>query len=241
MPTRNQSIRIRASDKQRLQQVNKRIYNKEYRLSREFGVSAPIQRKSINDFNTRQEYNNYMKRAESFLNRSNYRYVKNQYGVVVPRSEYNRLRNTYNEINRANQKRMNQITRRQFTSRGEVQPQSMSERINLMGDERYSSLRQLNFDFNRYRSEGDLRRDLERITSRRDNVSKRDKQLKANYIQGLRNVFGKSAKNIIRSVKNMSPTQFTNLFYTEDIVDFNFFYSYEEKQMKLELLNGIFE
>lgn len=240
MPKRHK-FTIRNKDVERLKKLQTSARRKERRLSNLFDVDVDIEIKPITAFGSRQEFNKYISQLETFTDRSNFRYVKNEHGVVVPRETYNKIKQEVAQVNRENKKRLKQIEKKKFKSRGKDTDEKVRDR-KLMGDTRYNEFKPKKFNFNRFRSEKELKEYEKSLKQKTDPkfYDKKAKRYKANYITGLENIFGKMGNKLIKKIKSMDTDEFMNLYYTEDIANINFMYEFMDIMAKLSELEMIF-
>ena len=238
---RQHKFTVRTKDVERLKKLQTSARHKEKRLSNLFDIDVSVDYTGIENFSSRKEFNKYINELEQFTNRRNYRYVKNVHGVVVPRETYNKIKQEVAQVNKENKKRLRQIEKKKFKSRGKDTDERVRDR-KLMGDTRYNEFKPKEFNFNRFRSEKELK-DYEKSLKQKtdpkfyDNKAKR---YKANYITGLENIFGKMGKKLISKIKSMDTDEFMNLYYTEDIANINFMYEFMDVIAKLSELEMIF-
>ena len=214
---------------------------KEKRLSNLFDVDVSIDYTGIENFSSRKEFNKYINELEQFTNRKNYRYVKNVHGVVVPRKTYNEIKKEVAQLNKENKKRLKQIEKQNFKSRGKATDEKVQDR-RLMGDTRYNVFKPKIFNFDRFRNKKELKEYEKSLKQKTDPkfYDKKAKRYKANYITGLENIFGKMGKKLIAKIKSMDSDEFMNLYYTEDIANINFMYEFMDVMAKLSELEMIF-
>ena len=227
-----------------VRRLNKSISNKKSRIKKEFGVELQIKTKPIKEFGSRKEYNEFVKQSKKFIDRRNFRYVKNPHGVVLRREEYEQIKKDVEKINRRNKRKLNKIDKKTFTSRGKKTDTRVIDR-RLMLDPRYDYLRDMDFKkrWQTLQTAQDVENYAEKAANRaRDEYELETQNLfKNNYIKSLQNVFGSNANAIIEKVNEMSPEEFEQLYLTEDIVDFDFNYDDQiEVDSKLGYLNMIF-
>lgn len=240
MPKRHK-FEIRNKDVERLKKLQTSASRKKRRLSNLFDVNVDIEIKPITAFGSRQEFNKYISQLETFTDPSNFRYVKNEHGLVVQRETYSRIKQEIAQLNRKNKKRLRQIEKKQFKSRGKDTEEKVRDRV-LMGDTRFNEFKQKKFNFNRFRSEKELKEYEKRLKKKIDPkyYDKKAKRYKANYIKGLKNIFGKKGKKLISKVKSMDVDEFMTLYYTEDIANIDFMYEFMDVMAKLSELEMIF-
>lgn len=240
MPKRHK-FTIRNKDVERLKKLQISARRKKRRLSNLFDVDVDVEIKPITSFESRQEFNKYISQLETFTDHSNFRYVKNEQGLVITRERYNKIKQEVAQVNRENKKRLRKIEKKKFKSRGKETDEKVRDR-KLMGDTRYNEFKPKKFNFNRFRSEKELN-DYEKSLKQKTDpkfYDKKAKRYKDNYITGLKNVFGKMANKLISKVKTMDTDEFMNLYYTEDIANINFMYEFMDVMAKLSELEMIF-
>lgn len=240
MPERHK-FTIRNKDVERLKKLQTSARRKQRRLGNLFDVNVNIDYTGITDFKSRKEFNKYVSQLEQFTDRSNYRYIKNKHGLVVPRETYNELRKEVAQLNKENKKRLKKLEKQNFKSRGKDTQEKVKDR-KLMGDTRYNEFKPKEFNFDRFRNKKELeeyKESLKKKTHPKFYDSKA-KRYKENYITGLENVFGKMAKKLIGKIKKMDTDEFMNLYYTEDIANINFMYEFMDVVAKLSELEMIF-
>lgn len=237
-------FKLSAKQQSEVRRLNKSISNKKSRIKKEFGVELQIKTKPIKEFGSRKEYNEFVKQSKNFIDRRNFRYVKNPHGVVLRREEYEQIKKDVEKINRRNKRKLNKIDKKTFTSRGKKTDTRVIDR-RLMLDPRYDYLRDMDFKkrWQTLQTAQDVENYAEKAANRaRDEYELETQNLfKNNYIKSLQNVFGSNANAIIEKVNEMSPEEFEQLYLTEDIVDFDFNYDDQiEVDSKLGYLNMIF-
>lgn len=237
-------FKLSAKQQSEVRRLNKSISNKKSRIKKEFGVELQIKTKPIKEFGSRKEYNEFVKQSKKFIDRRNFRYVKNPHGVVLRREEYEQIKKDVEKINRRNKRKLNKIDKKTFTSRGKKTDTRVIDR-RLMLDPRYDYLRDMNFKkrWQTLQTAQDVENYAEKAANRARDEYELEKQIlfKNNYIKSLQNVFGSNANAIIDKVNEMSPEEFEQLYLTEDIVDFDFNYDDQiEYDSKLGYLNMIF-
>jgi hypothetical protein len=237
-------FKLTAKQQAEVRRLNKSISNKKSRIKKEFGVELQIKTKPIKEFGSRKEYNEFVKQSKKFIDRRNFRYVKNPHGVVLRREEYEQIKKDVEKINRRNKRKLNKIDKKTFTSRGKKTDTRVIDR-RLMLDPRYDYLRDMDFKkrWQTLQTAQDVENYAEKAANRaRDEYELETQNLfKNNYIKSLQNVFGSNANAIIDKVNEMSPEEFEQLYLTEDIVDFDFNYDDQiEVDSKLGYLNMIF-
>lgn len=237
-------FKLSAKQQSEVRRLNKSISNKKSRIKKEFGVELQIKTKPIKEFGSRKEYNEFVKQSKKFIDRRNFRYVKNPHGVVLRREEYEQIKKDVEKINRRNKRKLNKIDKKTFTSRGKKTDTRVIDR-RLMLDPRYDYLRDMDFKkrWQTLQTAQDVENYAEKAANRaRDEYELETQNLfKNNYIKSLQNVFGSNVNAIIEKVNEMSPEEFEQLYLTEDIVDFDFNYDDQiEVDSKLGYLNMIF-
>lgn len=116
---RTSKIRISSKDRQLIKQLNTSARRKQRRLNKLFGVDVPIEYAKVEDFATRKQFNQYVKSLKTFTNRSNFRYVKNDAGLVISRETYNQAKKQQDIINKDNRKLLKKLETLEATDRGQ--------------------------------------------------------------------------------------------------------------------------
>ena len=108
----------------------------------------------------------------------------------------------------------------------------------MMLDTRYSRLIDLDFKkrFEGFRSQQEFEEYSERADYRAKPTYEIEMQnrLLDNYISGGYNVFGDEWKPIADKLKEIGAEGFEMMFYTEDVLDFEFYYGVTEEELKLK-------
>lgn len=232
---------IRNKDIVKLKKLQVSARRKKKRLNSLFDVDIDIDIKPITSFDSRKEFNKYVSQLEKFTDRSNFRFVKNEHGVVVPRETYNKIKQEVAQLNKENKKRLRKIEKKKFKSRGKETDEKVRDR-KLMGDTRYNEFKPKIFNFNRFRNKKELE-EYEKSLKQKTNpkfYAKRAKRYKRNYVTGLKNIFGKMSDKLVDKIKKMDLDDFMDLYYTEDIADINFMYEFMDVAAKLKELEMIF-
>lgn len=230
-------FKLSPSQQARIKKLNKSISTKKSRIKKEFGIELQIKTKPIKEFKSKKEYNEFIKNAENFTNRANFRYVKNKNNVVVRREEYEALKKDVETINKRNRRKVNKIKRKTFTSRGKKTAMRVADRA-MMLDTRYSRLIDLDFKkrFEGFRSAQEFEDYAQRADYRANPEYENEMQQKLldNYIAGGYNVFGDEWQPIAEKLKSIGAEGFEMMFYTEDVLDFEFYYGVTEEELKLK-------
>lgn len=213
-------IRISKQDRARIKKLNRSISNKKSRLKRKFGLEMQIETRPITSFKTRKELNAYIKTGKTFTNRSNFRYVKNEHGVVFRREEVEQARREVEKINKERERFRKKVEKKKFTRNNKSGIMTVADRIK-MRDTRFQDLKPLKFNIDRFRNQNEFQRYLGGVG--RGVKENPYEQLINNYINSLETVFGRDAQQFADFIRDMEPEDFALLFYTEDIIDINGF------------------
>lgn len=206
-----------------------------------YGVQINNPLKTIDEFKTRKEFNQYVEHLEEFTQYKSHRYVKNDSGLVVERELYTDISKEMKKLNKRNKKRLKEYTDMDHTDRGDPTGWNVGQALYGMGDPRFKNLRKRTFNFENFNSREELIAYRESLKNMNDpkRIKRMDNQLKKNYIQALQNTFGNDANPIIRRIRSLNIAEFMRIFYTENVADFDFIYSFQQRITKLIQLANI--
>ena len=262
--SRPSHIRVRTKDKLLIQDINKKVQAKNRRL-RAKGIAFQFDTQPIGEFKTRKEFNQYVEKQRSFLNRSNLNYqfvkddgqwvskrelnefnrtyTKTKSGAVVPKKLAREYERTVKRINKQKQKEKNRIGNEVFKSRGVKTPHTIAERNAIRVGKKYSYLMEFKEDYTQFKSEADLRKRLEDIKKRHSGNWIRQKQegYRESYIKALQNQLGGVSAPLQEKVSKMSLKKFIHLYYTEDLADIEFIYDKFDAIFKFQEISNILE
>lgn len=216
-----------------LANINKRARQKISRIKTRYGVSVDI---DVNkSFSTLKEYNAYVKKIESFLDRKNpdYSFSKNEYGVVFTKREIQQAKEIVNKTNKALSKRNKKLKNKKS-----------SNEPSRMVDTRNSAIKKVKFNKNNFTSKEGFKRFLSNTKKKgtKKYSDEKLKQFKRNYIKSLNDVFGEMSRNIVNKIKKMNDIDFYNTYMeNENSASFDFIYLFLDVMTKLNQLNEVWQ
>lgn len=244
---RTSKIRISSKDRQLIKQLNTSARRKKRRLNKLFGVDVPIEYAKIEDFATRKQFNQYVKSLKTFTDRSNFRYVKNDAGIVVSRETYNQAKKQQDIINKDNQKLLKKLETLEATDRGQKLGYSIKNSFWFMGDDRIATLKDKGkFNLNQFKTMNDLQARLRYLANRSDPnwLKKKNRIYKQNFLKAIKNQFGNDKDSegyrLYNKVKRMSNKKFMEKYFAENIATIDYVYSDFEKYQHLKDLENVF-
>lgn len=228
-------IRMRQQDRAEIKRVNKLVSNKKSRVRKKYGEVQGVETIKANDFQTRKQYNNYMKKMKDFLDRDNNDYeVKNKENVVLKIKEVKAVEREIKRVNAKKKKELKKFENKPFMHGGK-QIDTVGGRAK-MGDERLARFKPLRFNLDRFRS----RKEFEEYRGKfkdyyRGNFTKRqDEEYRKNYIKGLENVFGSMANDLIKAIKDMPIDDYMDKYYSQNFAELTYIYEPAEMRRKLK-------
>lgn len=188
-------------------------------------LSGAVDLPSLDDFGTRDEFNQWKQDVGSFTNRYNLRYqfVTNPYGVTASKSEIN-------EIERM-RKREQRVAREEYNR--------VKDKIIHQGGKPFATVEQRtthfsmpdvtgvtipkDFDFSKVRSQRRLD-EIKEIGERRqypEHYDWRKEQMKMNFMKGLEESYDSEADELIDRLANLPPDDFYFLYIGNTEFDFD--------------------
>ena len=251
MPKQN-TYELSVNQVKALRKRNRAVYNKQYRLRKLFDVDTGIERKT--QFGSEQEYKAYLKQVREFRKRENFRYVKTDSGVVLPRNASDNITLQINRINKERKARRDKISDVTFKLRGEdtgmtvMERAKMTERKNQKGftNSKLDDLMEISFDISDYDDISDLEKLLDKYeSSDYYNLSKRDENYRNSYIKAIRKNFSDIPdaykEELIEKIESVDIEKFMMMYYTEDKGDIKSHYDLNDELGHLEELNDLFD
>lgn len=227
------NIRISNKDKELLKRTNTNIARKN-KVLKNYKVDKSMNLKSIEEFETRKEFNNYIKNANEFTRGSANRYRKNKYGVVTNQAMLNEIKNELQKVNKQRKEKWNDIKNLEFKSRGEETGTKIRQR-QLMGDDRFNVYQPLKFDFKTIKSKNELQEKLQSFKYKQTDAyyEKRQQVLKDNIVKAINDNWGDMGKDAKAYVEGLTPKEVEEKFISEDVFHFDFIYN--EKKLKSQI------
>lgn len=209
-------IRITKNDRAEYAKLVRNTKAKISRTNKKYGVdlSDEIDLPELERFETRQEYNEWKKKAQSFTNRNNlnYQFKMNPYGIVTSKADLLKIeRDNRRAIQVAQQKLKEQQKRQQKQLQEGKTPIGMiAPNTNFVQDVK-------KFDFNKVRS-------MERLNTLREanekkadpaNYDKKAERMRDNFVSILRQSLNSDADALIDRILEMPVDDFVELFDKE--------------------------
>lgn len=216
----------------RIGQKTKEEYNRQVRntkakirrVEKNYGVdlSTKIDIPSLDSFDSRSEFNQWVKKAERFRNRSvtDYQFEKNEYGVVASKKQLNKIERKTRKAQKLADKKIEELEDKPFYSGGKEQGT-----VGLQRPSKSGIYRPHDFDFSQVRSRQRLREIEESMDRKSDTLyyDERSKRMQENFINALEGSFNSLADELIEKIKNIPPDDFYQLYLMFDEFDFDYF------------------
>lgn len=226
-------MKITQQDRELLKKTNNNIQRKN-KVLKNYKIDKSMKVKSIDDFETRKEFNNYITNAHTFTHSPSNIYRKNRYGVVGSQQTLNEIKNELQKVNKQRKEKWNELKNLDFKSRGEKTGTTLKQR-QLMGDDRFNVYQPLKFDFKNIKSRKELEEKLESFKYKQTDeyYDKRRQILKENLIKAIDENWGANGKQAKEYIKGLSNEEVEKQFISEDV--FHFDYIYNEKKLKSQI------
>lgn len=193
---------------------------------------------SLDSFNTRDEFNQWKRQTESFLDRGNwlYQFVKNKNGVSISRSELNKLERKTKLAQEKAQKQLKQAEKLPFIAGGK-QYGTVGDRINQMANTNELGIYvppDFNFDAIQNLSQLNMKRQSIEKRVNPTEIDKRMDQMKGNFISVLEASFNSDAEELIEKLRNVPSDDFLEMYYMFEEFDFALYRSDPDESMSEE-------
>lgn len=202
------------------------------RTKKNYGIdlSDKVELPSIEDFQTRQEFNEWKQKQSSFLNRANthYQFKKNDYGVVASVKEINTATKLVKEAQRQAIKERERIENIPVIRNGKVET-TRGQILQMMKRPDYGVNEIPDFDFNKIRSRSDFNRKVDKAEKRADpeHYNRRMERMKENFIRELREGFNSEADEIADKLEDIPTRHFYEMYLMFEADGFTFDLFYE--------------
>jgi hypothetical protein len=244
MAKRLPSIRISEKDRLEYNKLVSKAKRKIRDVNKKYGVdlTGEVEFKKIGEFNTRQEYNEWKEKQQSFTNRNNlkYQFVKNQYGTVASKSEINKIqRDVKRAQNLADQANKALVNKPRIAHGGQVAGTLGQKMLQMKRPNAGGIYRPKDFDFKDIRSRTRLE-EIEKNIEKRANPKYRDERterMRDRYIEKLQNTFNSDADRLVELIMLMDVDEFYDMYQMVDEFDFNEIYI-EEMLSELGMQTG---
>jgi hypothetical protein len=244
MVKRLPSIRISEKDRLEYNKLVSKAKRKIRDVNKKYGVdlTGEVEFKKIGEFNTRQEYNEWKEKQQSFTNRNNlkYQFVKNQYGTVASKAEINKIqRDVKRAQNLADQANKALVNKPRIAYGGQVAGTLGQKMLQMKRPNAGGIYRPKDFDFKDIRSRTRLE-EIEKNIEKRANPKYRDERterMRDRYIEKLQNTFNSDADRLVELIMLMDVDEFYDMYQMVDEFDFNEIYI-EEMLSELGMQTG---
>lgn len=217
-------FRIGQKTKEEYQRQMRNTKAKIRRVEKNYGVdlSSKIDMPSLESFESRSEFNQWVKKAERFRNRAvtDYQFVKNEYGVVASKKQLNKIERKTRKAQKLADEKISELEDKPFYSGGKEQGT-----VGLQRPAKSGIYRPHDFDFSKVRSRQRLR-EIEGAMDKKSDESyydERSKRMQDNFIEALEGSFNSLADELIDKIKKVPPDDFYQLYLMFDEFDFIYF------------------
>jgi hypothetical protein len=236
----------RGNDKDLLRKINRNVSSKKSRLRNKFDLEIPeVETKPLKEFNTRKEFNQYVRKMQSFTNRynTNYQFKQNQHGVTMSQKDINEIERKLKAENQEKARQFNRIKNKLKPEKGEYIPKNINDFNHPNVPERLAGFRPhtFNFDLISTKKTADNYKNL--ILGREiETANKKAELMRTSMIKALIEVAGKHmSQNVINKLNGLSPKQIALLYYNEEDFRVKFVYSPEDDEDILARLEEIID
>ena len=220
-----------ASQREQMSKLRKRAYNKEYRLRKKYGLSAP-RPQGTRSWWTKEEFDRQMRALEYYTKRGNYKAVKigpkgSEFYVLT--NDIERIERLQDEANKQRAEFYKGVAGQTVISGGQEIGQTVEERMKMLDPNylrrMYSTiLNPQTFEKEGFTSMEQLQKYIDRLEKQANPEyweNKRE-QFYQNFVSALYNLqsySGVSAEPLIQILDQMSIDQFVELYYraSEDL------------------------
>lgn len=177
---------------------------------------------SLEEFSSRKEFNQWVRKVESFRNRANqhYQFEKNQYGVSASKARLKKIEEKVKEAQTLADEQIHKYENTPFVSGGVEQGTVGMQRPNKTG-----IYRPEDFEFEDVRSPQRLDEIEQGAVKKSDPVyyDERMERMKENFIVALEGSFNSLADELVRKIKDVPAEDFYQLYLEFDEFDFDYF------------------
>lgn len=247
------SIRWKKGEIDSLRKLNKRADRKIRRIAEQYDYDVPFQVRQPSEFQSRSDYNTYVKAVNKLLERNSYSFKTNKYGVSLSNYEIDTAKRLIEKRNRVKTKEYNEIRKQiaktggipDFTTTGKIQQRKRQLHVeDVIDNEKFYEFRKREFNINKYRSIQDFQKDIRLLRKQISGESQKEnaQRYKENYIKALRSTYGDRVDDVIDKIKEMKTNDFINYYYSDAYVSISFVYSEEVGEDKqLASIRNIFK
>ena len=217
-------FRVGEKTKQEYKRQARNTQAKINRVKKNYGVdlSSKIDIPSLDSFNSRSEFNQWVKQVERFRNRSasDYQFEKNEYGVVATKKQLNKIERQTRKAQKLADEKIKSLEDVPFYSGGKEQGT-----VGLQRPAKSGIYRPNDFNFNKVMSRQRLREIAEAMEkkSKPEYYDERLIRMKQNFIAILEGSFNSLADELVNRIKDIPPDDFYQLYLMFDEFDFDYF------------------
>lgn len=227
------SIRITQNDRQEYARLVRNTKAKIRRANQKYGIdlSTQIQIPSIEDFTTRNQFNEFKQKQKSFTNRNNkdFQFKKNEFGVVATKRELEEIQRNTKKAQEIADKLRSEANEKPFISGGKEQG-TVGQRMMQMGKPNTAGItRPPDFDFEKIRTRAQLEKKMKNMEERSDEefFDKRMEQMKENLTKLIEETFHSDADELVKRLREIPPDDFYEMFLMFDELNFDYIYTTE--------------
>ena|SRR6185312_11143232 len=223
---RNPRIRIRDDDRKLYSKLARNVSAKISRIKKNFGIDHEEMRlPSLENIQTRDQFNEVIERAQSFTNRHNqkFQYHKNEYGVVYTQSEKTLHELAENRAIRLAIEQKRKYDKLPIYQRGKKQDVTVGQMSALMDN---PSLSGINIpektDFSKVTTRYNLEYAMRRAKARGDRAhyDERKERMKDNFISILELSFNSLADELVEEIRRIPSEDFYEMYLSFDEFEF---------------------
>jgi exonuclease VII large subunit len=236
----------RGNDKDLLRKINRNVSSKKSRLRNKFDLEIPeIETKPLKEFNTRKEFNQYVKKMQSFTNRynTNYQFKQNEHGVTMTQKDINDIERKLKAENTRKAREYNKLKKKLKPEKGEYIPKNVNDFNHPNVPERLAGFRPHSFNFDLLKSNKTAENYKNMILGREiETANKKADLLRTSMIKAMIEVAGKHmAQHVIDKLNGLSPQQVAELYYNEPDFRPKYVYSPEDDEDILKSLEDMID
>lgn len=203
------------------------------RTAKNYGVdlSNEIQLPSIEDFQTRQQFNEWKNKVHSFTSVSNtrYQFKKNEFGVVASKKEIFEIERNTKQAQLIATKLAKEAAKKPFISGGKEQG-TVGQRMLQMGKPNTAGISiPKDFDFDKIRTRAQLEKKKKNMEERANEefFDKRMTKYKENLMRLIADTFNSDANELLAKLKEIPPDDFYEMALIFEEMTFDYIYTSE--------------
>lgn len=229
-------MRVTKKDREEFKRLNRNVKAKERRVEKNYGVDLRGEvntPSSVEDFQSRKEYNSWKDQAKSFTNRANlnYQFAQNENGVVATKKELHDInqmtKQAQNITDKRNEARAN-LPR--VNEEGKVQGKVEDIMTRQATKQRFARVSDFDFNSIETRAQLELRKRTVEKRSSEDFYTNAEETLKENFVD----MFGRATKGaedsdyVVEELSKLPPDEFYNFYSVFEGLNINQYASEED-------------